>query len=373
MDLVPKLWHLRDAFRAQDFDLRLVGGCVRDHVLGLPCKDVDLHTDATPEECVRIYQQLGVRFEPTGLQHGTITVILDHVPYEITSLRTDVETDGRHAQVRFTRDWWQDLARRDLTFNAMSMSFEGDILDPFGGEQDLKSGRVVFVGDAAERIQEDYLRILRWFRFRGRFGMAMDVATRQAVSAHAAGLAQISRERIWSEVSKILVCDQGVELMLDMHTLGVSRHMDLPDLVDWKWAPTIKHVNPDAVTLLVALYWHEAAPLLRTWKASSVEIRQAQMLWQGVHEKLDAKFCLAVLGWDMHVVQQLMMLQGCGQADLDHMQAWPVPVFPVKGEHLLKLGVKPGPEFGLLLHKLKLTWAASDYTLSQEDLLKMVT
>jgi len=178
--LNPALWCLRDAFRAQGFDLKLVGGCVRDLMLGLTPKDVDLHTDATPDECVLIYQAEGVRFEETGLSHGTISVIFDHVAYEITSLRTDTETDGRHAVVSYTRDWHTDLRRRDFRFNAMSMSFEGDILDPFGGQADLEAGVVRFVGDAETRIKEDYLRILRWFRFRGRFGMQMDAAAEHA-------------------------------------------------------------------------------------------------------------------------------------------------------------------------------------------------
>ena len=161
---------LRAQFVAAGFDLRLVGGVVRDTIASIPAKDIDLCTDATPEQQIEIYHRYGYRAIPTGLQHGTITVVLDSVPYEITSLRIDVKTDGRHAEVEFTNDWHADLARRDLTINAMAMTFDGEVIDPFGGQQDLQDRVVRFVGDAEQRIQEDYLRILRCIRFMGRFG-----------------------------------------------------------------------------------------------------------------------------------------------------------------------------------------------------------
>lgn len=378
--LNPHLWSLRDAFRAEGFDLRLVGGCVRDLMKGLTPKDVDLHTDATPEECVSIYQATGVRFEPTGMQHGTISVIFDHVAYEITSLRTDTETDGRHAVVQYTRDWLVDLERRDFTFNAMSMSFEGEVLDPFGGQADLQEGVVKFVGNAAARIQEDYLRILRWFRFRGRFGMAMDMEAAQAVRAHAAGLTNISRERVWMEISKILSGEHGVQLMQELHNLGVDRHVDM--LVE----PYINIVVADdlsqrvhdqtrnPVTMLVALCGEFAERLLRSWKASSAEIKLAEFLYSNM--SADPFRLMAVQGVSRVWAVELCVLQMAEAPDGGFMKAvleeWEVPVFPVSGADLISVGMKPGPQMGQMLNDLKQRWANHEYMPTQQDLLQVV-
>jgi tRNA nucleotidyltransferase/poly(A) polymerase len=164
------LRQLRKLFQHYGFDLRIVGGAVRDIMCGQTPKDIDLCTNAYPDEAIKIYTDQEIRFEPTGIDHGTISVIMNGETYEITSLRYDTETDGRHAKVTFTRLWYEDLARRDLTINAMSMSFDGVLDDPYGGRDDLQNNVVQFVGDAGARIQEDYLRILRYFRFAGRFG-----------------------------------------------------------------------------------------------------------------------------------------------------------------------------------------------------------
>jgi tRNA nucleotidyltransferase/poly(A) polymerase len=382
--LNPALWSLRDAFRAQGFDIKLVGGCVRDLMLGLTPKDVDLHTDATPDECVLIYQAEGVRFEETGLSHGTISVIFDHVAYEITSLRTDTETDGRHAVVSYTRDWHTDLLRRDFRFNAMSMSFEGDILDPFGGQADLAAGVVRFVGDAETRIKEDYLRILRWFRFRGRFGMHMDAAAEHAVRTHAHGLEQISRERIWSEVSKILSGDHAVQLMKDIHDLGVDKHVDMHHALectsvcadDVNLAVHEQTRNP--VTMLVAVCDHHAKQILKIWKASSAEIKLAEFLYSNLNN--DPFRLMAVedvsRDWAIELCVLNNALNDSHVSDGGFMKAvleeWEVPVFPVTGRDLIEMGMIPGPRMGQMLKDLKHRWANQEYQISKQDLLQLV-
>ena len=159
----PELLRLEKMFADAGFELVFVGGCVRDALLGKEPKDVDLATSATPEEQISLYNQNGIRFIETGLQHGTVTAVLDGEPYEITTYRIDKETDGRHAKVDYTRDLVEDLSRRDLTFNAIAMRFDGTLVDPFDGMADLHNGRVRFVGNAQQRIEEDYLRILRFF------------------------------------------------------------------------------------------------------------------------------------------------------------------------------------------------------------------
>jgi tRNA nucleotidyltransferase (CCA-adding enzyme) len=368
------LWRLRDSFRAEGFDLRLVGGSVRDLLLGLRPKDVDLHTDATPDECMKIYEAAGVRFEPTGLQHGTLSVIFEDVAYEITSLRTDVETDGRHATVAYTRDWQTDLLRRDFTMNAMSMTFEGELMDPFGGLQDLRAGQVVFVGDAETRIREDYLRILRWFRFRGRFGMSMNDSARSAVKKLAPGLANISRERVWSEVKRILAGGNGAVILVEMHELGVAEWINLPKRGVWiSISHQVSKATRNPVTLMVAFFLEDAENILRKWKASNEEVTLARKLQAALLQHRHGPFyCRAVLNWSLEDALELAAMHNMDQFERSVLESWQVPVFPVNGDHLKAQGIKPGPGLGALLGSLKKKWAESGYVLTKEELLESV-
>lgn len=375
--LNPQLWALRDAFRAQGFDLRLVGGVVRDLLAGVTPKDVDLHTDATPDECMKIYDAARFRWEPTGMQHGTISVILDHVAFEITSLRQDVDTDGRHATVAYTRDWLVDLERRDFTFNAMSMSFEGELLDPFGGAADLEAGIVKFVGNAHDRIREDYLRILRWFRFRGRFEKNDNVDTdaRCAVIVLASGLQRISRERIWSEISKIISGNNGPALLRSIHEMGVAPHAGLSNATELHVVPMqeVHKITRNPVTLMVSAYHHLAPIILDQFKASNQEYDLAKWL---VHERfLTSKspfFCMAVDNVSRSWAQELAALRLWDAFDSAVLDTWEPPVFPVTGHDLIKLGIKPGPDYTVILNKLRWLWADSGYTLTREQLITLV-
>lgn len=381
MTLIPEqVWKLREAFRAQGHDLRLVGGTVRDHLVGVTPKDVDMHTDATPEQCVEIYLAQGVRWEPTGIDHGTVTVVFDHVGYEITSLREDVATDGRRATVSYTRDWVTDLERRDFTMNAMSMSFEGDILDPFGGQADLRAGVVRFVGDAERRIQEDYLRILRWFRFRGRFGMVMDAQAKAAVQAHASGLKGISRERVWMEISKILSGDHAVDLMEEIAQLEVAGHIGIPEkfkggfhIYGDEWSHAVSTHTRNPVTILVAVCFKYAPVLLKTWKASSAEIKLAEFLRN--KEGLDPLRLMSVEGVSREWALELCVINNAHKSDVGFLKAVleeiEVPVFPVSGDDLIQLGMKPGVTIGQMLNNLKERWANENYLITKQALLEV--
>ena len=188
---------LDKVFKNNKYELRIVGGAVRDLALGKTPKDIDLATDATPDEMMTILDKSGIRHIPSGLEHGTITAILDNEPFEITTLRADKETDGRHAEVEFVKSWEEDAKRRDLTYNAMSMDMEGKVYDYFDGMDDLQDKVSKFVGDADERIKEDYLRILRYFRFQGRLSTpTWDKDTLKAISSNVKGLQKISAERV---------------------------------------------------------------------------------------------------------------------------------------------------------------------------------
>lgn len=376
--LVPGLWDLQDRFKSKGFDIKLVGGCVRDLLAGITPEDVDLHTDADPLECKAIYQEAGVKFIDTGLGHGTWTVVFDHVPYEITSLREDVRTDGRHAQVSYTRDWLTDARRRDFTINSMSMTFEGQLFDPFGGADDLANGRVRFVGDANQRIQEDYLRILRWFRFRGRFEKTehqFDEIAAAAVINNSDGLRLISRERVWSELSKILVGPHALYLMESLRAMGVSRILELRGVWIHHKDPYLVHVHAhtrNPVTMMVALYKKWAPRILKSFKTSNQEHDLACWLTTCVDKKISPSRHMAVNGISSEWARELGVLRGMDAFDLAVLEGWVPPQFPVNGYDLIRLGIKPGPHYGEIIQRLKNSWADSDYTLTQEQLLKQV-
>ena len=201
---------------------RVVGGAVRDTLAGLPVADIDVASPLQPEEVLRRLEKAGVRCVPTGLSHGTVTAVTTRGPIEITTLRHDVETDGRHAVVAFTADWQADAARRDFTINAMSMRSDGAVFDYFGGIADLRAHRVRFVGDPAARITEDYLRVLRFFRFYARYGgEAPDQPTADALRAGVAGFDRLSAERVWSELKRILTAPDPSAAIRLMAKLGV--------------------------------------------------------------------------------------------------------------------------------------------------------
>ncbi|WP_408870062.1 CCA tRNA nucleotidyltransferase, partial [Elioraea sp.] len=201
---------------------RLVGGAVRDAIAGLPLADIDLATPDAPEAVMAALAAGGTKVVPTGLAHGTVTAVADGRPIEITTLRRDVATDGRHAVVAFTDDWHEDAARRDFTINAMSMTRAGVVEDWFGGRGDLAAGRVRFVGDPGRRIAEDYLRALRFFRFQARYGQGeADAAALAAIGDAVPGLARLSMERVWSELKRILAAPDPTGALALMAATGV--------------------------------------------------------------------------------------------------------------------------------------------------------
>lgn len=228
--LTPPLLYLEELFKRRGYSIRLVGGCVRDLLLGVKPKDVDLATECTPTEMVDMFEAANIRHIPTGIQHGTITVHdkETQTDYEITTLRVDQETDGRHAVVDFTTDWRLDAERRDLTINAMSLDLRGNLYDYFEGQKHLAERRIVFVGNPVTRIKEDYLRILRYFRFYGRLvkeGGHHEPENMQAIQTLAPGLRNISVERIWMEMSRILTGGLAPHLVRVMYETGVAENI----------------------------------------------------------------------------------------------------------------------------------------------------
>jgi tRNA nucleotidyltransferase (CCA-adding enzyme) len=222
----PKLIKLTNAFKADGFEVRVVGGAVRDWLQGVAPKDVDLCTNATPDEMITVAERHKLNFVPTGLQHGTITFVIDKEPFEVTTLRIDVETDGRHAEVAFTRDFEKDAERRDLTINAMSVDMDGNVFDYFSGREHLASGKICFVGNAEDRIREDYLRVLRFFRFRSKITHSpllddeFELFSQQHVLD---GIKRLSGERLWSELKKIAANEFGRTAFHDLVSTGLGK------------------------------------------------------------------------------------------------------------------------------------------------------
>jgi tRNA nucleotidyltransferase (CCA-adding enzyme) len=364
------LLKLRALFQAAGFDIRIVGGAVRDILCGHTPKDVDLCTDAYPDEAIAIYTDNGIRFEPTGIDHGTISVIMNGETYEITSLRYDTETDGRHAKVTFTRLWYEDLARRDLTINAMSMTFDGVLDDPYGGQKDLENGIVQFVGDPELRIQEDYLRILRFFRFAGRFGSQFDKRQMAAIRKHAEGLRKVSRERVWQEVGKMMSHDSAARVYRAMRDANVLVPSDLPKVSDEaleRMGTAVSYTkNPATVFSTAFKTADQVAEVGKKLKMRTNDIRLMQYLT--TFSSLDddmmfqrAKFGMVLEGTSREFAVEAALRMGRTLA-ADRIRDWDMPVFPINGNDLVELGVKPSKEMGSMLMSMKYAWFTSgDY------------
>lgn len=373
--ITPQLQNLKHHFVSQGFDIRLVGGVVRDILSNNTIKDVDLCTNANPQEQVEIYKQHGYRWIETGLQHGTITVILDDVAYEITSLRVDTETDGRHATVQYTRDWTADLARRDLTINAMSLTFDGKLIDPFGGQADLVNGVVRFVGNPVDRIREDYLRILRWFRFQGRFGNIdnIDDNTLIAINENAQGLKRISRERVWSEIKRIVQHTTGPMLIAEMFAMNLHRHIGMTDYWNQEACTRAQSWTSSPEILMAAGQdWQRTlvTEISDSWKWSNAEFDHADWICRNIFQKRDLRRLIAVDGVSRNWVAELAALEERDHWEQTALVNWHFDPFPLNGNDLIAVGFRKGKFLGDTIAKLRCHWADSGYTATKTDLMK---
>ena len=247
----------------EGFMARLAGGCVRDRLLGIEPKDYDIATNAHPEDVTRIFKKKAVKVIPTGIDHGTVTLLKNKIPVEVTTLRRDVETDGRHAKIIYTDSFEEDAARRDFTMNALYEDKDDEIFDYFNGSSHLKEGRLVFVGNPLERIREDYLRILRFFRFWASLDLKPDTGALDAVRSESHGLKLISQERINSELFLMLTCEKIEAPVKAMHNLGVF-HVIFPEISSISEIPgrlltglkdLPQDLRPIGRLIAVLLYW----------------------------------------------------------------------------------------------------------------------
>lgn len=386
----PEVKELVDIFKRHAHELRIAGGAVRDLLMHKQPHDLDFATTATPTEMKEMFENEGVRMiNSKGEKHGTITArINDKTNFEVTTLRVDVVTDGRHAEVEFTRDWQTDANRRDLTVNALFLGLDGTVYDYFHGIEDLEKRRVVFVGDPVQRIQEDYLRILRYFRFYGRIAVEPDSHEPEILTAireNVGGLARISGERIWTELKKILVGNFNKELVCRIVDVGAAPFLGLPDSPDLddfgKVCDASKQLSPQPTTLLAALLRNdsEVTKMHARLKLSAYERDLALFV---VRHREDKSFenrlkpfqaLLFTTKGKIGDVQEWIceVLKYRAEAELlDRFRCWDVPKFPVNGNMLLERGLRSGPRFATVLGKLKEIWFESDFTMTSEELLK---
>lgn len=373
IDVPAPLRELRRVFEAAGHRLWFVGGCVRDAAMGIEPKDVDLATDATPLEQIALYKSARIRWIGTGFDHGTITAVLDGVPYETTTLRRDVETDGRHAVVEWTRDVLLDLGRRDLTINAMALTFDGELVDPYGGMLDLRRRRVRFVGDAATRIREDHLRILRWFRFFARFGSFQTIhrPDLDTIAAGASSLSDISVERIWSEMRRILTGPAILDVTRAIGESGVTAALGLGD-GDALRLYEARRETRDPGALMAAWQGRAAVDVLKAWKSSNDERESAKFAGarvDGPYGIVDAKTDLVDGARRDHVLALLAMRRDA--VAIEAVRDWTPPTFPVQGRDLADAGMRPGKAMGEVLRDLKARWIASDFTAGRDDLIAL--
>lgn len=382
---------LLDVIGVDGDEARPVGGAVRNWLIGLDPGDVDIATTAEPGVVAARCRGAGFKVVPTGIAHGTVTVVVDGTGFEVTTLREDVATDGRHAVVRFGRDWRSDAARRDFTINAMSLTAEGVLFDPFGGRDDLTRGIVRFIGDARARVREDRLRILRLFRFHATYGAgALDGEARAAAITERAGVADLSRERVRAELMKLLIAPraaEGAQVMADCGLLdrilgGVPMAATLQRLAAIEAAMGLAADPVQRMGALAVLTREDAARLRERLALSNEEFRRLDGIGHGWRQAdpaagpLAAKALLAATGPRAYRDRTLVGFARSGAAPGDTAWAgcvalpdrWKAPSLPVSGDDLMRRGVAAGPVLGEALAAIRTLWIAADFPMDRRSI-----
>ena len=363
-----------DAFAAAGHRALLVGGAVRDAVRGEAVGDLDLASDATPEQMIALSEAAGLRPVPTGIDHGTVTIVAEGVPHEVTTFRRDIETFGRHARVAFTDDIAEDAARRDFTMNALYADATGAVLDPLGGLEDALQGRVRFIGEADRRIVEDYLRILRFFRFHAQFGQGgdLDADGLAAVARHIDGLDNLARERIGAEMRKLLAATDPAPAVAAMRQSGVLARV-LPGADDTGLAPLVHleaqaAVPPEPIRRLAALGGEDAAARLRLSKAETRRLALLREAVGGTGQAAELGYRHGVAtGLDILLLRAALLQAPLPAQAQDSLEHGAKSVFPVHAADLMP--ALQGKALGIRLAELEERWIASGFALGRAELL----
>ncbi len=353
---------------------RFVGGCVRNAVLGSDVTDIDVAVDKPPQTVMRALEAAGIKVVPTGLKHGTVTAIVAGRPFELTTLRRDVETDGRRAVVAFTDDWLEDAGRRDFTFNALYADADGTLYDPFDGRRDLAAGRVRFIGDADTRITEDRLRVLRFFRFYAWYGRPpLDGPGFDACRRHSGALSSLSGERVTRELLRLLAAPAPADALAAMAEAGALDHW-LPEYAGVARLGALigREDRPDPLRRLASVLaaGTDATALGKRLKLSTQQALRLDVMlarepvldvaggakaWRaGIHQ----------LGNNLYADRLLLDVDASGdwRAALALARSWTPPELPVSGGDALALGLAPGPRVGALIAAVEQWWIDGDFS-----------
>jgi poly(A) polymerase len=386
------------ALTTEGGEARVVGGAVRNTLLGLPVTDIDIATTVRPEDVMRRAKAHGLGAYPTGISHGTVTVVSAGQPFEVTTLRRDIATDGRHALVAFTDDWHEDAKRRDFTINALYAAADGELFDFHGGIADLKARRVRFIGEAHDRIREDYLRILRFFRFTAEYGQgAPDAAGLAACRDLKTGLAGLSGERIGAETLKLIVAPRAADIVPAMAKAGVLKYVtggptDPRCFV--RLAAIEEHLNlpPDGIARLAALLPDgvSTADLSRRLRLSNAQAGALAAAAYPHPAYSPGVPLLAAKAWLYHTGAEnfrrgARLAWAKSTADtageMHKTRAtlpdcWTAPELPIRGTDIIALGVAPGPGVGKILESFENWWIENDFpadaALQREKLLGLI-
>lgn len=365
-------------------NLRFVGGCVRNALLGEPVGDIDMATTLVPDEVIRRLEASDLKAIPTGIDHGTVTAISGGIPHEITTLRKDVETHGRHATIAYSLDWAEDAARRDFTMNALYADRSGKVFDPLGGIDDLNARRVRFIGEAETRIAEDYLRVLRFFRIHAWYGKDdLDAPGLQACVGGLKGLGSLSIERVRDEILKLICAPDPLPVMRQMAATGILAAV-LPERLNMERFAKLAHVDaislfePDAILRLGALLdggAEEAGALgkrLRLSNADTARLRAMKTQTQKIVSYMavrEMRQCLYRIGHQaFHDRARLYWAEDPKENNAVNWRAliamaatWVRPVLPLTGENVLAAGVPAGPQVGRILGQVEDWWVDVDF------------
>ncbi len=377
----PGLQQIFAAVAAAGGEARVAGGAVRNALFKVPVADVDLAVTLPPEKVMEVCRAAGMGVHPTGIAHGTVTVVAQHRPYEVTTLRHDVETDGRRARVAFHDDWQRDAARRDFTMNALYCNERGEIYDFTGGYNDILRNRIVFVGTPSRRIEEDYLRILRFFRFHAQFGKGSpDRAGLAACKRYARRLNSLSAERIRQELMKLIVAPGAVATLKLMAREGILKHI-IPFTEQWR---VLGRLPCDPILRLAVLASEPAALKeklrLSNQEAARIEavatprllfpaitLRGQRMLLYRMGAEVWRDAVNVAWAWSRAPVDDAKWRRMLHLPD-----RWPIPILPINGRDLVAAGFKAGPELGDTLRQLEDWWISSDFKADKNRLLKLI-
>lgn len=349
----PEAQEIITSLNQAGFETRFVGGCVRDALLHREIGDIDLATTATPEQVTSILAAKNIQIIPTGIAHGTVTAVLNSIPFEITTLRRDLNTTGRHADVVFGTDWQQDAQRRDFTVNALSLAIDGTLFDYYGGQADLVGHVLRFIDDPAKRMHEDYLRLLRYFRFAAVLDWPLEhQPTLQTCRELAPFLISLSRERIQSELYKILAAPAAWRVCSVMEQYGIWE-VFAPQGIDMARAQHIPASDP-FLRLLALMGWHDPAALEQFVVLSTVQKRRIAVLLE-----IDPSRPLHELLY-YHGADAVRDYAALHDMDWD-VTGWRKPVFPLKAADIMDFAGGPGKQLGEMLRRAEFWWVANKF------------